>query len=278
MNEKFRKSLSSRYQRFFKRGVAGITASNRVLPNFIIAGTVRSGTTSLYYNICEHPSVLPADYDEIGFFDSNYHLGINWYRSMFPTQKHMNEIKEKTGNSITGEDTPFYFWKKEAAERILKDLTNTKIIIIFRNPVDRAYSNYKLGVRFDSENLTFENAIEEEIEFLEKNTFRESIERKRSYLTKGLYYNQIKIWFDIFPRKQIHILSTEEMQKDPQKSLSKIYKFLDISEYTIKNPQKRKFVKYEKMNDETRKKLLEFYKPHNEKFFQVIEKKFDWEI
>ena len=68
------------------------------------------------------------------------------------------------------------------------------------------------------------------------------------------------------------------MQKDPQKSLSKIYKFLDISEYTIKNPQKRKFVKYEKMNDETRKKLLEFYKPHNEKFFQVIEKKFDWEI
>ena len=278
MNEKFRKSLSSRYQRFFKRGVAGITASNRVLPNFIIAGTVRSGTTSLYYNICEHPSVLPADYDEIGFFDSNYHLGINWYRSMFPTQKHMNEIKEKTGNSITGEDTPFYFWKKEAAERILKDLTNTKIIIIFRNPVDRAYSNYKLGVRFDSENLTFENAIEEEIEFLEKNTFRESIERKRSYLTKGLYYNQIKIWFDIFPRKQIHILSTEEMQKDPQKSLSKIYKFLDISEYTIKNPQKRKFVKYEKMNDETRKKLLECYKPHNEKFFQVIEKKFDWEI
>jgi len=278
MNEKFRKSLSSKYQRFFKRGVAGITASNRVLPNFIIAGTVRSGTTSLYYNICEHPSVLPADYDEIGFFDSNYHLGINWYRSMFPTQKHMNEIKEKTGNSITGEDTPFYFWKKEAAERILNDLTNTKIIIIFRNPVDRAYSNYKLGVRFDSENLTFENAIEEEIEFLEKNTFRESIERKRSYLTKGLYYNQIKIWFDIFPRKQIHILSTEEMQKDPQKSLSKIYKFLDISEYTIKNPQKRKFVKYEKMNDETRKKLLEFYKPHNEKFFQVIEKKFDWEI
>ena len=278
MNEKFRKSLSSKYQRFFKRGVAGITASNRVLPNFIIAGTVRSGTTSLYYNICEHPSVLPADYDEIGFFDSNYHLGINWYRSMFPTQKHMNEIKEKTGNSITGEDTPFYFWKKEAAERILNDLTNTKIIIIFRNPVDRAYSNYKLGVRFDSENLTFENAIEEEIEFLEKNTFRESIERKRSYLTKGLYYNQIKIWFDIFPRKQIHILSTEEMQKDPQKSLSKIYKFLDISEYTIKNPQKRKFVKYEKMNDETRKKLLEFYKPHNEKFFQVIENKFDWEI
>ena len=87
MDEKLRKSLSSRYQRFVKRGVAGITASSRVLPDFIIAGTVRSGTTSLYYNICEHPSVLSADYDEIGYFDSNYHLGINWYRSMFPTIK-----------------------------------------------------------------------------------------------------------------------------------------------------------------------------------------------
>ena len=111
-----RDSLSPKYHRFFKRGIAGITASNRVLPNFIIIGTVRSGTTSLYYNICEHPSVLPAAYDEIGFFDSNFHLGINWYRSMFPTEKKMEEIKKDTGFAITGEDTPFYFWKKEAVE------------------------------------------------------------------------------------------------------------------------------------------------------------------
>ena len=82
--------ISQYYHRYFKRGFSGITASSRVLPDFIIIGTVRSGSTSLYYNICEHPSVLEAAYDEIGYFDSNYHLGENWYRSMFPTQKIMN--------------------------------------------------------------------------------------------------------------------------------------------------------------------------------------------
>jgi len=271
-----RDSLSSSYHRFVKRGLSGITASSRVLPDFIISGTVRSGTTSLYYNICEHPSVLPADYDEIGFFDSNYHLGINWYRSMFPTEKEMERVKKETNFAITGEDTPFYFWKKEAAERILKDIPNSKIIIIFRNPVDRAYSNYHLGIRKKTEKLSFEDAIDEEMNFLEKHSFRESVDRRRSYLSKGFYESQIKIWFNVFPREKIHILSTEDMQKNPEKTLLKIFQFLGIPNYTLKNPQKQKSSEYKKMDDKTREILLNFYKPYNEKFFQIIQERFDW--
>ena len=271
-----RDSLSSSYHRFVKRGLSGITASSRVLPDFIISGTVRSGTTSLYYNICEHPSVLPADYDEIGFFDSNYHLGINWYRSMFPTEKEMERVKKETNFEITVEDTPFYFWKKEAAERILKDIPNSKIIIIFRNPVDRAYSNYQLGIRKKTETLSFEDAIDEEMNFLEKHSFRESVDRRRSYLSKGFYESQIKIWFNVFPREKIHILSTEDMQKNPEKTLLKIFQFLVIPNYTLKNPQKQKSSEYKKMDDKTREILLDFYKPHNEKFFQIIQERFDW--
>ena len=88
-----KKSITPMYQRFVKRGISGFTASSRVLPDFIVIGTVRSGTTSLYHNICEHPSVLPAAYDEIGFFDSNFHLGIKWYQSMFPKKSSVDEIK-----------------------------------------------------------------------------------------------------------------------------------------------------------------------------------------
>ena len=272
-----RNSLSSSYHRFVKRGLSGITASSRVLPDFIISGTVRSGTTSLYYNICEHPSVLPASYDEIGFFDSNYHLGINWYRSMFPTEKEMKRVKKETDFAITGEDTPFYFWKQEAAERIFKNIPDSKIIIIFRNPVDRAYSNYHLGIRKKTEKLSFEDAIDDEMEFLENHSFRESVDRKRSYLSKGFYDEQIKIWFNIFPKDQIHILSTEYMQKDPKESLLKIFRFLQIPDYTLKNPQKQKVAEYKKMNDKTRERLLNFYKTHNEKFFQTIQERFDWD-
>ena len=276
MGSNLRRSMSKSYQRFVKRGMSGITATSRVLPDFIIVGTVRSGSTSLYYNICEHPSVLPASYDEIGYFDSNYHLGINWYRSMFPTSKEMQDIRKETGFAITGEDTPFYFWKKEAAKRIIEMNKNLKIIGIFRNPIDRAYSNFNLGVRAGTEKLTFEEAIDEEIDFLDKHPFRESVDRKRSYLSKSLYDLQIETWFELFSREQIHLLSTEEMKKNPENTLQQVFKFLEIPNYIIKNPQKQKAVNYTKMDDQTRQKLLNFFKNHNESFFNIIQKRFEW--
>ena len=277
MKKNIRNSLSTNYQRFFKRGISGVTASSRVLPNFIIIGTVRSGTTSLYYNICEHPSVLPAAYDEIGFFDSNFHLGLNWYRSMFPTKKEMEKIKEKTNFAITGEDTPFYFWKKETVSRIINAVPNSKLIVIVRNPVDRAYSNYNLGIRKKVEESTFEKAIDEEICFIENHSFRECIDRKRSYLSKGFYAKQFSIWQEKFSQKKLHVVSTEEMEKQPQITMSKIFEFLEIPKYNIKNPQKQKSANYKKMHVDTRKKLLEFYKPHNEEFFNKINQSFDWD-
>ena len=278
MRDSLRISLGSKYHRFVKRGFSGITASTRVLPDFIIIGTVRSGTTSLYYNICEHPSVLQAAYDEIGFFDSNYQLGIDWYRSMFPTNKEMKRVRVDTGNAITGEDTPFYFWKKEAVDRIYQNIPKVKIISIFRNPVDRAYSNYNLGVRLNTEKLTFEEAIDKELDYIEKNGFRKTIDQRRSYLSKGMYENQIKLWFNVFSKEQIHILSTEQMNKNPQKELQKIFSFLEIDDYMIKNPQKQKSAEYSKMRPDTRDRLLDFYKSHNEEFFGIIKQRFDWEI
>ena len=273
---KIRNSIRNVYHTFGKRGIAGITASSRVLPDLIITGTVRSGSTSLYYNICEPPSVLEAAYDEIGYFDSNYHLGENWYRSMFPKLKIINKIKNDTGYAITGEDTPFYFWKKEVVDRIYDILPDIKLIGIFRNPVDRAYSNYNLGVRMNTEQLGFEEAIDEEIGFMENHSFRDTIDRKRSYISKGIYAEQIKLWLDVFPREQIHIFSTEQMQEQPEDTLNDVFRFLDIPEYTIKNRQKHKVAEYTKMVPDIRKRLLEFYEPYNEKFFQVIRQHFEW--
>ena len=103
-----------------------MTASMRVLPDFIIIGSMKCGTTSLYYDICEHPCASAAARDEIGFFDSNFHLGLNWYRSLFPTKKQIDNTRQKEGIAITGEDTPFYFWNKDARDRIQKLLPNLK--------------------------------------------------------------------------------------------------------------------------------------------------------
>ena len=275
-------TIRSSYHRIVKRGMAGITASSRVLPDFIIIGTARSGTTSLYYNICEHPCVIPAAYDEIGFFDSNYHLGINWYRSMFPTQRKMEEVKKNTGFAITGEDTPFYIWNQLVANRILTTLPNARLIVLIRNPVDRAYSNYHLGLRSVTENLSFEDAIKSELDRLDTvETHSENNVAKftipRSYIAKGFYAEQLKIWFELFSSEQLFIVNTDDFESYPQKTLNQIYSFLRIPEINVGNLEKHKVESYGKMKSETREFLLDLYKPYNEILFNLIGQKFDWD-
>ena len=275
--------LKKIYWNFIKRNTAGITGPFRVLPDFIIIGSMKCGTTSLYYDICEHPCVSAAAYDEIGFFDSNFHLGLNWYRSMFPTKGQIEDIKHKEGVAITGEDTPFYFWNPIAAKRIQKLLPNTKLIIILRNPIDRAYSEYQDLASNKSNFPSFETVIENEMNSQRNNTdiiTEENFEvfnQKNSYLLKGIYVDQLKIWTSLFPKEQIFILSTENLNSDPISALGSVFQYLNLPDYKIKNPQHQKQKKYSPMKTETRNELIEFFKPHNERLFKMINKKFDWD-
>ena len=147
-----------------QRHFYGITAPLRVLPDFFVIGVVRSGTTSLYHYLDEHPCITKSAYDELGFFDDNYHLGLNWYRSMFPTKSHKEKIIKKFGKFLTYDVTPFYIYNKISVERIFKAFPNSKIIAVLRNPIDRAYSNYFLGDQKES----FEKTIEREKEELKR--------------------------------------------------------------------------------------------------------------
>lgn len=275
------KMLQQIYYQFFKRHIFGITGPLRSLPDFIIIGTARSGTTSLYNNICQHPCVLSAAYDELGFFDSNFHLGMNWYRSLFPTNLSKWILKRKMKFAITGEDTPFYIWSPAVAKRILKILPDVKLIVLFRNPVDRAYSNYHLGLRAGSENLSFEDAIHTELDNLKKftNNSENNIEKyiiPRSYISKGFYADQLKIWLKLFKKEQLFITSTENFESNPQETLNQIFEFLEIPKYQITTPKKYKVASYPKMKNETRKFLLDFYKKFNNELFELVGKEFAW--
>ena len=274
--------LKKIYWNLIKRNTAGITGPFRVLPDFIIIGSMKCGTTSLYYDICEHPCVSAAAYDEIGFFDSNFHLGLNWYRSMFPTKGQIDDVRRKEGVAITGEDTPFYFWNPIAAKRIQKILPNIKLIIILRNPIDRAYSEYQDLVSRESNSPSFETFIENEINTRKKGIIitEENFEifnQNDSYLLKGIYIDQLKIWAGLFPKEQIFTLSTESLNSDPTASMESVFQYLNLPDYKIKNTQHQKQKKYTPMDSQTRKLLIEFFKPHNERLFKFIGKKFDWE-
>ena len=210
-------------------------------------------------------------------------MGLNWYRSMFPTifQKKISNIKHK--EFLTGEDTPFYFWKENVVKRIHQILPNVKLVLILRNPVDRAYSNYTDRVNRGTELTSFHEVVKNELKFIKKIDFDSKndnlaeIIKEPAYLAKGIYIKQLELWTKEFPLKQIHILSTEEMAKDPYKTLEKVFEFFKISKESIKIPQKKKMKKYLPMNSDTRKLLIEFFKPYNEKLYKEINQKFDWE-
>tara|TARA_Y100000310_G_scaffold80127_1_gene76799 strand:+ start:3268 stop:4095 length:828 start_codon:yes stop_codon:yes gene_type:complete len=272
---KLRKIYQVIYYQFLKRHYYGLTSSSRVLPNFLIIGCVRCGTTSLYYDICQHPSVEKAAYDEVGFFDDNFHLGLNWYRSIFPTKKKMEEIRNDTGFSITGEDTPFYIWNDDAVKRIAQLLPKIKLIVILRNPIDRAYSNYYLGVREGTEKRSFKDAIMMDMDYINQQKL-ENIDYKKSYIAKGLYSEQLKKWFKVFNKKQICIVSTEKFLENPNEILEKIFKFLELPCFSINKFEKRKASSYPQMDENIRKKLNDYFITHNEELYEMIGEKYDW--
>lgn len=272
------------YQRFYyelvKRNFSALTGSLRVLPDFIIIGAMRSGTTSLYYDICEHPCIIPASYDEIGYFDTNYHLGLNWYRSMFPTKFKKKSTIKNYGYFLTGEDTPFYFWRKEAVQRIYDLLPNVKLIAILRNPIDRAYSEHNNAVRVGSITKSFEEVVDSELKLYQESKIERDFNLKlangESILAKGIYADQISIWLEKFPIERIFIIKTEDLTSCPQVVLNETYKFLGVPEHNPIIHHRKKKGTYEKMNEETRDKLLNFFKPHNTRLENLLNRKFEW--
>jgi len=125
-----------------KQNFRYITSSLRVLPDFFVIGVVRSGTTSLFHYLNQHPNIAGASYDELGYFDDNYHLGISWYKSLFPTIFTKKRIEKEHGKFLTYDVTPQYLRDPANAKRMFNDFPKMKLIALLRNPIDRTYSPY----------------------------------------------------------------------------------------------------------------------------------------
>src|SRR5690242_6983741 len=143
----------------------GLTSSIRLLPDFLIIGTQRGGTTSLYHYLEAHPCIGPSTTKEIHFFDRRVNKGIAWYRGHFPTRIEKYYVERLHGRAfITGEASPSYLFHPHVPRRIAKVLPHTKLIILLRNPIDRAYCQYYHSLELGYETLSFEEAIQGEEE------------------------------------------------------------------------------------------------------------------
>lgn len=262
-----------------------LTSPIRILPDFLIIGAAKSSTNSLYYCLAEHPCVAPAFRKETYFFDRTYGRGLAWYRSFFPTVLERDRFKRRIGTRfVTGEATPCYLFHPHAPKRVFETVPNARLIVSLRNPVDRAYSDYHMQLSRGIEALSFEEAIERE-EFrlqgelgrmVEDETYFSFNRQNYGYLSRGVYADQLSNWTRFFPTAQILILQSEQLNKEPVKNLKRILKFLNLPDWTPSVFEKLNFVPYPKMADRTRESLLEYFRPHNQRLYELTGVRFDW--
>jgi hypothetical protein len=257
-----------------QRHIYGITSPLRVTPDFLIIGAKRCGTTSLYEYLGEHPCIKKSFRDHIGFFDDNFQLGINFYKSFFPTIFEKKFFELKNGKFLSNDVTSSYIQNLETAEHVFSTLPKSKIIAILRNPTDRAYSEYNLHLRSNSNLSSFESHIENE---MNKNKTINDDKHTKDYLKKGFYFEQLTPWFKLFPRKNILILSTEEFGKSTSDVFNNIFEFLQLEKYHIENPKRMQRGVYSKLNPVMRKKIIEYFRPKNKKLYDLVGKDFSWE-
>lgn len=247
-------------------------------PSFIIIGTARGGTTSLFNYLSLHPQIEMPVKKEIAFFCTHFRKGLSWYKSHFPVKKD-NSI-------ITGEASPYYLSQPKAAERLKSMFPDVKIIVLLRNPIERAFSSYKNIKKLGLEtSASFEEAVSLEEERtngeLEKIISGKLSYSQRhqhySYLGRSIYHQELERWFSEFPVNQFHIINSETFYADPSATYSETIRFLGLPEHDPGPLHPfNESIRGEQISPEFREKLAVFFEPHNEKLFRMINKRFIW--
>ncbi len=234
------------------------------MPNFIIIGAQKAGTSSLYFYLSQHPNIRVSATKEIHYY--NYYepqgRGLGWYKSFFP-------LKLTSRNQITGEASPYYLFDENVPPRIKRDLPDVKLIALLRNPIDRAYSAYSMNKR--QENMkdfpTFEGAIA-------NNDM--SSEQSVLYLFRGRYADHIRHWLRYFNRDQFLFIKSEEFFQDPKKSLREVYDFLGVEKVYPHNIQAQEVGSYTDLSPKTRHSIEAYFKQPNDDLVALLGDRYRW--
>lgn len=262
-----------------KLGVHSLTGPFRVLPDYLIIGAERCGTTSLHNYLSKHPFVVPPARKDIHFFNLNYGRGANWYRTHFPTRSYKQYSTRIRGKGFaTGDVTPSYLFHPHAPRRVREILPRVKLLVLFRNPVERAFSHYQMALRDGYETLPFEEAIEKEEErlrgelekMLEDDRYYSAPRHLYSYLSRGLYVDQLTTWMNFFPREQILVLKSEELYRDPAGVLRRTQEFLGLPWREPGEYRKYNHAPYPGLESAVRKRLIDYFEPHNERLYELL--------
>ena len=255
-----------------------LTSPLRRLPDFVVIGARKSGTTTLHDRLCRHPRVVPALRKEIFFFvERNYAADRLWYRRNFPT------VFEARGK-VAGDATPAYMFHPSAPARARAVVPRARIIAVLRNPVDRAYSEYNMRLAGHREGMTFEDALDCEARRVGGHLDMEARDPGHvpygalwhSYAGGGLYADALARWRGAFDPGRVLAVSAEDLRADGRGTMDSIFEFLGLEPRDVGGGDSN-VRRYPPMKPATRRRLVEFYRPHNARLYRMLGREFDWD-
>ena len=202
-------------------GYGSVRSSSRMIPQFLIIGAQKGGTSSLFYYLKSHPQIKRAIKKEIHYFNIFFDKGQKWYLAHFPS---------KSSSYMTGEASPDYIFHPNTPERVKSLNPKMKIIVLLRNPIERAYSAYQMNKRLNIDpRSSFEDAVYFELNHKDIDSTQYTYDRHNFfYLKRGKYAEQLSHWSKYFPKDQLLIINSHQLFNETIDTVSQVQHFLNI--------------------------------------------------
>ena len=247
----------------------------RALPDAMIIGAMKSGTSSLHYYLTQHPQVIAPLRKEVHYFDLNFEREESWYRTNFGREGQ---------DGVNIDSSPYYLFHPLVPQRAHALVPGTKLIVLLRDPVRRAYSHYWHERDKGREPLSFEDAIAAEPDRIgreHERLVRGEIERSAahqyfSYLARGRYAEQLGRWLQFYPREQLLILRFEDLVQDPLALTNEALAYLGLPVLGSAKLEPRNTRKYPPIDPATAARLRDYFVPYDAALAQLLGRPVRW--
>lgn len=260
--------------------LAQATRGARALPDFVVLGGQRCGTTSLFKDLAAHPQVLrPGTVKGTDYYTLHSYRGLDWYRGHFPVRALARLRTRRTGAPQVFEACTYYLFHPQAVGRMVADMPDIKLVVMLRDPVERAFSHFKHEVARGFETVTdFEQALdlepsrlEGEVERMAADPRYESIHhRHHAYATRGQYAEQLERVFEHYPREQVHICQSESFFAEPDKEFARLTDFLGLERWQPASFDQFNARPSKGMSPRVRARLVEHFTPHDARLAELL--------
>jgi hypothetical protein len=247
------------------------------LPDAMIIGAMKSGTSSLHYYLTQHPQVIAPLRKEVHYFDLNFGRGESWYRANFG----------RVGQAgVNIDSSPYYLFHPLVPQRAHALVPDARLVVLLRDPVRRAYSHYWHQRNKGRESLSFEDAIAAEPDRIDRAhelLARGAIERSDahqyfSYLARGRYAEQLERWLQFYPREQLLVLRFEDLARDPLPLTNDALAHVGLPPLGGARLEPRNTLKYPPINPATAERLRDYFAPHDAALAKVLGRSMHWSL